>query len=93
MDGFTVYILSCRFNREVGGKKEDRSLEAVFDWFINHGGKDLIDKIGEVKDHAQLFFVVKKPIASLYIDDRGFQFKGEFPSLKDIENFCPWNKR
>ncbi len=92
MDGFTVYICSCRFHRQVGDKKEDRGLESVFEWFCKYGGKDLIDKIGEVKESTQLFFVVKKPIADLYIDDRGFQFVGEFPSLDYIKNFKPWNK-
>lgn len=91
--GFNVFVMSCRFHRQVGAPTEDKNLEAVFDWFVKHGAKDLIDTIGEVKSgQPQLFFVVKKPVAILYIDDRAFHFKGEWPSLDEIDNFKPWNK-
>lgn len=28
----------------------------------------------------------------MFIDDRGFQFRGEFPSLEQIKAFRPWNR-
>ena len=36
--------------------------------------------------------VPHKPAAHLSIDDRGYQFNGEFPDLEYIESFVPWNK-
>ena len=42
---------------------------------------------------GELQFPTHKPPALLTIDDRAFQFKGEFPALDDIENFKPWNKQ
>jgi len=34
-----------------------------------------------------------KPIARLYIDDRGYHFTGDnFPTLEFLENFKPWNR-
>jgi hypothetical protein len=37
-------------------------------------------------------FPIFKPPARLYIDDRAFQFKGEFPTRAFIQNFKPWNR-
>jgi hypothetical protein len=35
-----------------------------------------------------------KPIARLYIDDRGYQFTGtNWPDFEYIENFSPWNRK
>lgn len=39
----------------------------------------------------ELEFPSEKPIAKLYIDDRGFHFTGVFPTLEEIENFVPWH--
>ena len=35
-------------------------------------------------------FVVEKPPAIIYIDDRGFKFEGVFPTLEFMENFRSW---
>ena len=36
----------------------------------------------------------KKPIAILYIDDRGYQFTGyNFPSIDYLKDFQPWNRK
>lgn len=34
-----------------------------------------------------------KPPTWLSIDDRAWCFDGKFPTIEDIENFRPWNKR
>lgn len=34
-----------------------------------------------------------KPSAQVYIDDRGFQFNGTFPSAEELLAFRPWNRR
>ena len=38
------------------------------------------------------FPIQKPPLASLFIDDRGFHFQGEFPSVEYCKSFKPWNK-
>ncbi len=39
----------------------------------------------------EIIFPLHKPPAHLTIDDRGFCFTGEFPSIAYIENFKTWN--
>ena len=40
-----------------------------------------------------LLFPTHKPAARLYVDDRGYQFTGELPSIDEIKRFTPWNKK
>ena len=40
----------------------------------------------------QIRFPLEKPSAVLYIDDHGFQFRGEFPTINQIANFKTWNQ-
>ncbi|MFA5436467.1 MAG: hypothetical protein WC372_10565 [Candidatus Neomarinimicrobiota bacterium] len=59
------------------------------------------DPDGEVAMHQWLqkhgfpvlHIATEKPHAELYIDDRGFQFIGDWPSIEYISSFRPWNKR
>lgn len=59
------------------------------------------DPDGEVAMHQWLqkhgfpvlHIATEKPHAELYIDDRGFQFIGDWPSIEYIRSFRPWNKR
>jgi hypothetical protein len=37
-------------------------------------------------------FPIEKPAAFLTIDDRGWTFKGTFPTVEEIVAFKPWNK-
>lgn len=39
----------------------------------------------------QLDMTYEKIPAVLQIDDRGFQFRGKFPSIEYIQNFHPWS--
>jgi hypothetical protein len=77
--GLKVYIYSTR-NRSEDGK------EAILRYLEKHGlEKKFFDEIEMTKS---------KPIAVLYIDDRGYQFTGNnWPSTTDIQNFKPWTKR
>lgn len=35
-----------------------------------------------------------KPIAHIYVDDRGWRFDGtNFPDVQSIKSFLPWNRR
>lgn len=55
-------------------------ITAIHDWLKNNGFPE-IDVIAE------------KPSAHVVIDDRAFQFSGEWPDIKKLIEFKPWNKR
>ncbi len=76
--GFRVCIFSARSNKPEG-------IEAMKRWFQKHELPDWL--------FACLAFPTTKPGALLYIDDRGFHFEGEFPTVDYIRKFKPWNKR
>jgi hypothetical protein len=82
---FTVKVFSVRSANE-------RGLKAMYNYIEKHGvaecGEDFKKTIKKVK-----FPVGRKPEATLFIDDRGFQFDGSFPSLEYINDFKPWNKK
>jgi hypothetical protein len=33
-----------------------------------------------------------KPVCLMFVDDRGFCFRGEFPTADEIKSFKPWNR-
>jgi hypothetical protein len=74
---FRVAIYSSRSYRV-------EALQAIMCWFRKHGMRP------EVLDHIE--FPPYKPGAVLYIDDRGFHFRGIFPHVSWIKDFKPWNK-
>ncbi|EMJ56514.1 MULTISPECIES: hypothetical protein [Leptospira] len=47
-----------------------------------------VPKVSRFSDLFQ--YSAKKIPAHLYLDDRGVQFKGIFPSIEEIEKFCSW---
>lgn len=73
-----VYIFSTR-NWEPDGAQEMRT------WMLKHGLEAAVVR--------KLAFPREKPPVILYIDDRGFQFTGTFPSIEYIKNFQPWNRQ
>ena len=78
--GFAVAVYSSRSHQKGG-------IEAMIRWFKTQGlDTDLL---------AQIDFPNHKPPAFLGIDDRVLTFNGpdSWPSIKDVENFQPWNKR
>ncbi len=42
---------------------------------------------------ALLEFMIEKPPAFVILDDRAITFTGDFPSIKALEEFVPWNKK
>jgi hypothetical protein len=58
-----------------------RQEQLLRDWFDEHG----------FAEPDSLKISLEKPDARLYIDDRGYQFTGKFPSLDYIRSFSPWN--
>lgn len=76
MKEFNVIILSTRAETEIGR-------ETIAEYLMQHGLTVL--EMAQIKIHGH----GHKPIATIYIDDRGFHFKGEFPSLEFVKNFKP----
>jgi len=73
--GFGVYLLSARM-------KTAESRDAVYQWFLDQG----MDQ----PTLSRIIFSDTKPGAVLYIDDRGFRFEGEWPTMEFINSFRPW---
>lgn len=55
---------------------EPAGAEAVRAWLTARLGEPAPDVVGT------------KPIAHLYIDDRGFRFEGSFPSMVEVDRLC-----
>jgi hypothetical protein len=71
-----VAIFSCR-NRYLRGRRAMK--------------KYLVEQVGLSPIIAkQIKFPWFKPAAVVFIDDRGFLFEGEFPSVETLLNFKPW---
>lgn len=85
---FKVVIYSARFtphdNTEGGWDKAQVALESVRAWFRTHGLPE------EVLEQLEFWMDPGKPTALIYIDDRGYRFKGRFPSRSDIHLLRPW---
>lgn len=57
-------------------------VQAMVEWFKNYG----------FMNTDSLDFPVTKPQAVIYIDDRAFLFKGEWPTMHFLETFRLWNR-
>ncbi len=73
-----VAIMSTRASRDIGAN-------AIYNYLLTHGMTK--------KEINQIKITNQKIHATLYIDDRGYQFNGTFPTIDYIENFQPWYKR
>lgn len=74
---FRVVVLSSRA-RSPGGRL------AIYKWLLKYGLRD--------HDFNYIKVTGEKVQAVLYIDDRGFHFQGEWPTIQFIKQFKPWNK-
>lgn len=83
--GFKVVIYTTRVSERDEGSPRFQSapgaaLAAVKNWLRKY-------------DFPELEVTATKPVAALYIDDRGYLFTGDnWPSIEYIEKFCPWNR-
>ena len=75
-EGFRVAIFSTRNSAGLP------AVRALHQWFERFG----FDKV------YRLSFPDTKPAAFIYIDDRGFCFRGQFPTPEYLANFKPWNR-
>lgn len=78
MQHYYVAIYSSRSN-QAGG------IEAMRYWLEQWGMSP------ETVDSIQ--FPLTKPAAHVTIDDRAITFTGHWPSLREIQEFKPWNKK
>ena len=67
----------------------------VFTCRVNFsGGKEAVERWLERYGFPPLPVTGEKPIAHLYVDDRGFAFDNTgYPSVDFIKAFKPWNRR
>lgn len=63
--------------------KHPNAVKAIKDWFLRYKMKQ------EILD--QLEFPIDKPIARIYIDDRGYKFEGIWPTMSELKEFYPWH--
>lgn len=82
-DGWDVVIHSSRA-RFFGG------IFAMRAWLREHAGNQW-DCMGV--SLCDVRFTRWKPSALVTLDDRAITFTGQWPSIKTIEAFKPWNKR
>lgn len=75
LSGLRVAVFSSRSCAEEG-------IAAMRNWFLRSGMGEAVFEFLEFPFH--------KPPALLYIDDRGFHFKGKFPSAAYVMEFVPW---
>lgn len=73
---FDVHVLSSR-------SRADGGVEAMRKWCLEWFGHKVTNSIT---------FAHSKPPAFLTIDDRCIRFEGEWPSMRELENFKPWRQ-
>lgn len=60
--------------------------DAMYHWFIEHGGEDLL------VEGLEFWIEAGKPTALVYLDDRAVRFAGVFPSMEQLAE-RPWKYR
>lgn len=81
---FEVDVFSSRSN-EPGG------IAAMQGWLEFHMTKELGREVASAV-FKQIKWPQKKPPAFLTIDDRALTFDGNWPSVKSLIDFKPWNR-
>jgi hypothetical protein len=85
---FNVHIVSARFSRD--GQEGADAVSAARAWLIDRGVPSLW--MTPVNGMPRIWLTPFKPACLLWVDDRGFQFRGRFPSAEEIRAFRPWNR-
>lgn len=75
--------------------KEAAGIAAMKSWFIKqYCAKGIYNTVEATAIVARFSFPTQKPAAYLTIDDRAICFDGHnFPTVKELAEFKPWNKR
>ncbi len=87
VDGAITWLIKLIYSYDVvifSARNENlEAVSAMKRWLFEYGMLWM--------DIDKLEFPTKKPACHLLIDDRCFCFKGNFPSLSEIDNFVPWH--
>jgi hypothetical protein len=87
---FDVVLVSARFARpEPEGKA---GITAAMQWLQMHGAPTHWFYADDEGGPPRVRLTGLKPACVLWIDDRGYCFRGRFPSARDVEAFTPWNR-
>ncbi len=95
VEHFQVAIFSSRSNQEGG-------VEAMRDYLLGHLMRTetlpVLDRTGPLESAAHFIsehigFPTEKPSAMVTIDDRAITFTGQWPDMKTLLAFQPWNKK
>lgn len=84
LEYFDVQIYSSRSN-QLGG------ILAMREWLLYWLSREFPEEARSI--YNQIKWPTTKPAAFLTIDDRAYTFEGEWPPIRDLLDFKPWNKR
>jgi hypothetical protein len=83
LTGFDVVVFSARAREPIANA-------AIGRWLVKHwtnSGRD-----PRLLENSGVTVTATKPHAFIYIDDRGWHFKGTFPTLDELRAFESWTK-
>lgn len=83
---FSVCIYSSRSNQP-GGR------DAMLRWLIKHAGGNEVALQDAPAWVSMIAWPDHKPPALVTLDDRAICFTGVWPSMAELRDFKPWNKR
>lgn len=95
VDGALAFILRalnefdvCIFSSRSG---QDGGIQAMQAWLKHHGGSCWYDSPAGL-GLENVRFPKDKPAAMVGLDDRVMLFTGEWPNVRELRAFKPWNK-
>jgi hypothetical protein len=86
LEHFDVCILSSRSHQSGG-------IGAMHGWLAQWTAQMVNGRPWIPEWVFQIRLVTEKPPAHVTIDDRGWAFKGEWPSFEELKVFKPWNRQ
>jgi hypothetical protein len=87
-DRFNVHVVSARFSRP--GREGAVAIAAARSWLAYRGIP--MAWMASPYGMPRILLTPFKPACVLWVDDRAFCFRGQFPLVEEIEGFKPWNR-
>ena len=88
---FDIAVFSSRSHQEGGVAAMQDWIWLHFDHWAELGSKSPAQARARLR--SRLSFPTAKPPAAISLDDRAWQFNGQWPAIRDLLAFKPWNKR